>query len=119
MRQHDADNQRPSTRSRRGEQKSCIVLQASTRIPDPQTYPTHGCSNKDSRVHHGSPQHCFLMNAEISSESEKNTDARSPIIPAGRIAGCPRTGPVSLESVLKRRLASQYGRVAPSCVVTK
>src|SRR5207248_3056174 len=55
----------------------------------------------------------------ISSGAAKITSARSPIIPAGVIAGVPFSGPSLPESVLRRRLRSQNACVFPSAVVTR
>jgi hypothetical protein len=54
------------------------------------------------------------MKPLISSGDAKITAARSPIMPARKIAGAPFAGPSSLESVLKRRLRSQKLRILPS-----
>jgi hypothetical protein len=59
-----------------------------------------------------------LIRALISAGDAKNTDARSPIMPVGRMTGLPLSGPVLLESILKRRLASQKSVLRPSAVVT-
>src|SRR3546814_4729175 len=61
-------------------------------------------------------QHFFSIAAPISAGSEKITDARSPIMPARVSTGLPFAGPLSLESVLKRRLNSQNGIVSPAAV---
>ena len=63
-------------------------------------------------------QHRSAMNPLISSGLAKITSARSPIIPAGTMAGAPFCGPSSLTSVLKRKLRSQKSRVFPSAVAT-
>src|SRR5258705_5835149 len=64
-------------------------------------------------------QHRASIILAISSGAAKITDALSPIIPAGMIAGAPFSGPPWLESVLNRRLRSQKARVLPSAVVTR
>src|SRR5712664_1750323 len=64
-------------------------------------------------------QHRASIILAISSGAAKITAARSPIMPAGMIAGAPFSGPSLLESVLKRRLRSQKARVLPSAVVTR
>jgi hypothetical protein len=64
-------------------------------------------------------QHRPSIILPISSGAAKITAARSPIIPAGMIAGTPPCGPWSPESVMKRRLRSQNARVLPSAVVTR
>jgi hypothetical protein len=53
------------------------------------------------------------MKRLISSGAEKITNARSPIMLAGIKTGCPGSGPLPLESVLKRRLNSQNGWDSP------
>jgi hypothetical protein len=52
-------------------------------------------------------QHPCEMKPLISSGDAKMTSARSPIIPAGTMAGAPFCGPSSLTSVLKRKVRSQ------------
>ena len=64
-------------------------------------------------------QHRGSIVPVISAGAAKITAARSPIIPAGIIAGAPFSGPFSLESVMNRRLRSQKARVLPSAVVTR
>ena len=61
-------------------------------------------------VHH---QHVFSMKGLISAGEAKITNARSPLIPPGIMTGWPGTGPVSLPSVLKRRLNSQKTYASP------
>src|SRR3989449_10901250 len=65
------------------------------------------------------PQHPLRMKLEISSGAENTTCARSPCIPWPTRTGLPGAGPLGLESVLKRKLNSQKGSVAPLPVVTK
>src|SRR6266850_3305940 len=50
-------------------------------------------------------QHRASIILAISSGAAKITAARSPIMPAGMIAGAPFSGPSLLESVTKRRFA--------------
>jgi hypothetical protein len=64
-------------------------------------------------------QHRASIILAISSGAAKITAARSPIMPAGMIAGTSFCGPSLLESVIKRRLRSQKARVLPSAVVTR
>jgi hypothetical protein len=61
-------------------------------------------------------QQRFSMEELISFGSAKITDARSPIMPPVCRAAWPGRGPVSLESVLKRRLNSQNGWVSPAAI---
>src|SRR3989454_7177546 len=65
------------------------------------------------------PQHPLRMKLEISSGAANTTCARSPCIPWPTRTGLPGAGPFGLESVLKRKLNSQKGSVAPLPVVTK
>jgi hypothetical protein len=64
-------------------------------------------------------QHRASIIMVISAGAAKITAARSPIIPAGMIAGAPLSGPSLLESVMNRKLRSQKARVLPSAVVTR
>jgi hypothetical protein len=64
-------------------------------------------------------QHRASIIPAISSGAAKITAERSPIMPAGMIAGTSFSGPSLLESVIKCRLRSQKARVLPSAVVTR
>ena len=64
-------------------------------------------------------QHRASIILAISSGAAKITAARSPIMPAGMIAGTSLSGPSLLESVMKRRFRSQKARVLPFAVVTR
>ncbi len=78
-----------------------------------------GAIIKRDRQSVASDQHRGSIILVISSGAAKITEALSPIIPAGMIAGAPFSGPSWLESVLKRRLRSQKARVFSSAVVTR
>src|SRR3970040_1372557 len=72
--------------------------------------------NGDPAAH---AQHPSLMKAAISAGEAKTTCARSPSMPCPTMTGAFGAGPLALESVLKRRLNSQYGTVSPAALVTK
>jgi hypothetical protein len=63
--------------------------------------------------------HERLMAKLISSGEAKNTQNRSPSVPAGRMTGVPARGPRSLESTLKRRAVSKKSTILPSAMVTE
>jgi hypothetical protein len=63
--------------------------------------------------------HERLMAELISSGDAKNTQNRSPSVPAGRMTGVPPRGPRSLESILKRRAPSKKSTILPSAMVTE
>ena len=68
---------------------------------------------------HARLQHRASIILVISSGAAKITEARSPSMPAGMIAGTPLAGPSLLASVMKRKLRSQKCRVFPLAVVTR
>ena len=76
----------------------------------PETFDYAGFAALLKRIRAGEPEIAipvFDRSMELSrAGAAKITKARSPIMLAGRRAGCPLRGPPSLESVLKRRLNS-------------
>src|SRR5437899_11898607 len=76
-----------------------------------------GARRKKHRCEGKIPQHPLPMKLEISSGAENTTCARSPCIPWPTRTGLPGAGPLGPESVLKRKLNSQKGSVAPLPVV--